>query len=353
MADDDRFAELKFDERYRQGKHSSFGQKKHHQANKPSQHVEKGAGKYGDSKKGGAAESHKISTKIDKRFVQDAKTFDEDFVPNKYGGLKKNKHAVTKELKEMVGESEDEEEINEDEEEDVEEDASESRDTSEIRSRPKARRDPEAGFEWNAESSDEEIDMEKVNQLLGNDAQDEEDAWTTEESEAPMMEASSKRLALMNYDWNKIHSGDLMITFCSFLPEGGVLKKVSVYPSEFGLKKMAEEELHGPGDIFKPTAEDNGDEEPEETTRASNKKKPKEENALQKHKRQIQEDDWAVSHEDKRNGLDLNKLRKYERDRLKYYYAVLDFDSGKTADAVYEACNGYELEKTGIKIGSM
>ena len=43
-----------------------------------------------------------------------------------------------------------------------------------------------------------------------------------------------------------------MIAFSSFLPEGGVLKSVKVYPSEFGKKMMEQEERDGPGDIFKP-----------------------------------------------------------------------------------------------------
>lgn len=44
------------------------------------------------------------------------------------------------------------------------------------------------------------------------------------------------------------------------------------------------------------------------------------------------------------------KVRKYELDRLKYYYSIIEFDSGKTADIVFSQCNGIELENTGIKI---
>ncbi len=345
MADDERFAELKYDERYRQGKHSGFGQNKHHQAGKMAKHGNDKISKSGNSKRDNHADSHQVTPKIDKRFIQDAKTFDEEYVPNKYGGIKKNKNGVTKELKEMTGEDEEEDQQEIEDHDDVSEDA------PKIKTKSKAYRDPEAGFEWNEETSDEEIDMDRVNELLGNNV-DEEDAWTEDESEALMIESSSKRLALMNYDWSKIHAGDLMITFSSFLPEGGILKKVSVYPSEFGIKKLAEEEEQGPGDIFKESAdrkEDDGDSD--NTTRASIKKKVQEEPKSKKLTRHTVEDDWAVSHEDTRSGLDVSKLRKYERDRLKYYYAVLEFDSGKTADSVYESCNGFELEKTGIKIG--
>lgn len=37
----------------------------------------------------------------------------------------------------------------------------------------------------------------------------------------------------------------------SFKPSTGVIKRVSVYPSEIGKKKMEFEELYGPQDIYK------------------------------------------------------------------------------------------------------
>jgi len=46
----------------------------------------------------------------------------------------------------------------------------------------------------------------------------------------------------------------------------------------------------------------------------------------------------------------MNAIRKYELDRLKFYYAVIEFDSAKTADYIYANLNDFEIESTGNKI---
>lgn len=42
-----------------------------------------------------------------------------------------------------------------------------------------------------------------------------------------------------------------------------------------------------------------------------------------------------VKANDKNIDIDPDKLREYEKDRLKYYYAVIEFNSAKIADHVY------------------
>lgn len=69
----------------------------------------------------------------------------------------------------------------------------------------------------------------------------------------------SKRIAIQNCDWDNIKSEDLMMILQSFCPPGKSVRRVTIYPSDFGLKRMAEEDIHGPKHIWKATAENGSD----------------------------------------------------------------------------------------------
>jgi len=125
------------------------------------------------------------------------------------------------------------------------------------------------------------------------------------------------RLAVVNLDWDNVSSVDLMATLSSFVPKTRRINSVSVYPSEFGKKQMALEEVNGPAqDLF-----------------------PAESKVEKKEKKQKQdaEDD---------NDYSSSKLRKYQLQRLQYYYAVIDCDSVATASEIYSAVDGTEYEST-------
>eukprot|EP00299_Pterocystis_sp_00344_P010866 c4965_g1_i2.p1 GENE.c4965_g1_i2~~c4965_g1_i2.p1 ORF type:complete len:586 (-),score=173.14 c4965_g1_i2:400-2157(-) len=118
----------------------------------------------------------------------------------------------------------------------------------------------------------------------------------------------TNRLAVMNLDWQQLRSVDILAVLQSFCPSGGIIEKVTVYPSQFGLEQMQKEALEGP-QVFesKPTNDDN---------------------------------------EDEGTGVDERKLRKYEKQRLRYYFAVVECNSVACAEAIYTSCDGIEFERS-------
>lgn len=140
----------------------------------------------------------------------------------------------------------------------------------------------------------------------------------------------SKRIAVVNLDWDHVNSTDLFSLFSSFIGESpGRVVKVSVYPSEFGKERMQKEEVEGPPkELFKENKADfDSDEEGD-----SDEEDEKIKNKL------IQEGDDQ--------DFDSDALRKYQLDRLRYYYAVMECSDKKIAEKIYEATDGTEYQSS-------
>jgi hypothetical protein len=109
--------------------------------------------------------------------------------------------------------------------------------------------------------------------------------------------------------------------FRSFVPKSSVIQSVAVYPSEFGVKAMAEEKEKGPQGLW----DDN---------EKAKLKKMEEKDAAKAAKRaqgdydsdddsDIDLWDGALKKEDK--PLDTEKLRRYELQKLKYVRSYLQY----------------------------
>ena len=160
------------------------------------------------------------------------------------------------------------------------------------------------------ESSDEEEEEEE-------DGEEEEVGildhhWNEPDHDAPEAVDITHRLALCNMDWDRIKARDLYVLFNSFVPQGGALQSVTIYPSQTGLEKMAEEEKLGPREFREGKEAEADDKSMEELNRA--------------------------------------RLRQYQLNRLKYYFAVIVCDSKETANKIYEDCDSTEYEKSTCRI---
>jgi hypothetical protein len=257
-------------------------------------------------------------TKLDKRFGRILK--DEDFSKkasvDRYG-RKLGKDAGRKDLERLYQlEDEDEAGNSGDEEADV---------RKELRRMDK-KYDParDGGFSESSSSEEESGDDE--------DDEDVEEAelYATEEQVAsiPIGEVS-KRIAVVNMDWDNVRADDIMAVALSFLPAEGRIESVAVYPSEFGRERMDREEMEGPPkEIFANSKKQESD----ESEVGSDVDSDEEEEQIKK----------KLLKEDTGEEYNSTALRKYQLDRLRYYYAVIECSSIQAAKSIYDSMDGRE-----------
>ncbi|WEW57766.1 pre-rRNA-processing protein esf1 [Emydomyces testavorans] len=149
-----------------------------------------------------------------------------------------------------------------------------------------------------------------------------------QQGDVPLGEVT-ERIAVVNLDWDHIRAEDLMAVFSSFLPSGGKILKVSVYPSEFGKERMEREEMEGPPkEVFaKKDADMNSDLEDDD-----DEEEEEEEEKIKQ----------TMLKEDEGQDFDSAQLRKYQLERLHYFYAVLTCSTKETAKYIYDAVDGTE-----------
>lgn len=176
---------------------------------------------------------------------------------------------------------------------------------------------------------------------------------------------ATSRLAVIGLDWSVTRAVDILASLSCFCPTGKKISYVEVHPSKFGLERLEVEAKLGPLVV------------PEDDLRVvqdakitSPLKKPghhidsqpddEEESDSDKPSPDIAENDTGSEFESENHFTfevdaetreqerkEQAALRKYEQDRLKYYYGVVKCEDVKTADALYEQCDGVEYGQTG------
>lgn len=183
-----------------------------------------------------------------------------------------------------------------------------------------------SGSETDTSDEEEEYDSEQVDE----DVEQAEAFGPQDHAPVPLGEIT-RRIAVVNLDWDNVRAVDLMVVASSFKPSEGDIERVSVYPSEFGRERMQREEVEGPpAEVFRsmqrePLEESSGEGSSSEVSNRANSR------SLQ-----------ATQERESAKDLDTTALRRYQLDRLRYYYAVVCCTTASVAKALYDNMDGRE-----------
>lgn len=278
---------------------------------------------------------NKLKVKVDDRFskkelkkLNNSKKASID----RYGRkIKEKDSGLDKFYEEEEEDDEEEEEETEDKKSDDEESDSESDSGSDSETTLTSALDRARGE--GGESESEESDSESSESE--SEVEIEEESEIEIEDTKPEEGDPSDTFAVVNMDWDNLRAVDLMATFISFVPKGGLIKSITIYPSEFGKEQMQKEETEGPSrDLFKKKSkkvESDDEDEDFDTTNAAD---------LERAAKKLYEEG------DGEEDYDSKALRRYQLQRLRYYYAVVKCDSISTAQSIYKNCDGTEYEST-------
>eukprot|EP01035_Chromulina_nebulosa_P017274 gene17274-22808_t len=172
--------------------------------------------------------------------------------------------------------------------------------------------------------------------------------------------ASTKRLAIMNCDWENVKAVDLMAILQSFCPTGKQVIRVTVYPSDLGLSQMQNEQLHGPQlwdtqndfDAISETVYDLVESsEPNRSKSGDFVRKDRaigivlHDELVKRGKARPDNEDSSINDDE---NIDEERLRSYELRKLKYYFAIAETDSSETSDILRNNLDGIELEHSSM-----
>ncbi|KAF8530966.1 hypothetical protein JB92DRAFT_2854444 [Gautieria morchelliformis] len=187
-----------------------------------------------------------------------------------------------------------------------------------------------------ASADEPEIDLDE-SQFAGLDALAEVNAAAeNRDGNVPATSAGGEqtnRLAVVNLDWDHVRASHLFQIFSSVVSPSpsaprrrekpmtifsqGKVLKVQIYPSEFGRVRLERERKEGPPkELFKKSGLQDGDNGP-----------------------------YLAAHDDGKE-YDEDALRRYQLERLRYYYAIVTCNTVEAAAHIYSELDGTELERS-------
>lgn len=231
---------------------------------------------------------------------------------------------------------EDSVDYNSDEEEDeksdsnVEHVASDEQETGSESELSSSSDESDSELEDDAGNDRNEIDIDKLNY-----------DWQPLDHDAEVAEKSSRRLAIQNLDWDYLDVKDIYTLIHSVRPP----LFVKIYVSEFGRERLKREAIEGPKEIVEMPRVD---EEEEEYNQLRDKMRALKNLEPKAHR--VNEYEDADEEIDPRNEEMRERVRKYQLNRMKYYYAIVEFDSIESAELVYKELDGREYEGSSLEL---
>ncbi|KAL5113318.1 pre-rRNA-processing protein esf1 [Pleosporales sp. CAS-2024a] len=169
-----------------------------------------------------------------------------------------------------------------------------------------------------SEDEDADDDIEDETELAGGD------------NAVPTGDISA-RLAAVNMDWDNMRAIDIMGVATSFVPPGGRILNVVIYPSEFGMERLQREEMEGPPRaIFASSSKSKDD-----MATVGDSAEPEASDDDEPSRAELGTEDTGAE-------FDSTALRNYQLDRLRYYYAVITCSSAHVAKSIYDNLDGRE-----------
>jgi len=196
------------------------------------------------------------------------------------------------------------------------------------------------------------------------------DPSSKHQEEVEITHDESRYLAVTNLDWSHMRAIDVFAILSSFTPPGAV-KRVQVFVSDFGKEKLALELTKGPGALWKKDKtnkkqreeesdgdddDDNIDESDDDSHKSKQNTDDDSDGGISAQALEdMDEEAYAefiqkANQRQAENDFDAEKLREYEASKLKYYFAVAEFNSPEQADICYKEVDGMEFEHSSAAV---